>query len=276
MENQTERLLEQLELTRPLVVLDLETTGTWIAKDRIIEIGMVRLEPDGKREVYNQRVNPGIPIPPEVTEVTGICDTDVAQSPPFKKIAQEVLSFLDGADLGGFNLERFDLPVLARELNDLGLPFDWSARQVFDAQKVYHLHEKRDLSAAYAFYCEKDLINAHSALADSEATLAVLAAQVRKYGGGNRSIDALKPFEYEQRQDFYDKDRRFRWWNGELYMMFGKYARSLSLKEVAERDRGYLDWIMSQNFSDEVKELVGAALEGHFLNYADWHKSSGR
>jgi len=253
-----------MKLTRPLVVLDLETTGTWIEKDRIIEVGLIRCMPDGTKTTYAKRVNPGIPIPPVVTEVTGIRDEDVKDAPSFREIAQEVFDFLEGADLGGFNLERFDLPLLAREFEGAGIKFEWAKRVVYDAQKIYHVHEKRDLSAAYSFYCHKDIVDAHSALADSEATLEVLSSQVKKYGAGNESIESLKDFDYKRRTEFYDADRKFRWWNGELYMMFGKYAGKRSLKEVAKNDRGYLEWIVSQNFSDEVKDLVEGALEGHF------------
>jgi DNA polymerase III subunit epsilon len=253
-----------MKLTRPLVVLDLETTGMWIEKDRIIEIGMIRCMPDGKNETYEKRVNPGILIPAEVTAVTGITNEDVKDAPHFRDIAQEVMAFLAGADLGGFNLERFDLPLLAREFSDNNLEFKWENRAIYDAQKIYHLHEKRDLTAAYAFYCHKDLVDAHSALGDVRATLEVIDSQVKKYGNGMDTIEALRDFDYKERTEFYDAGRKFRWWNGELYMMFGKYARRESLKKIAEKDRGYLEWILSQNFSDDVKELVEGALEGHF------------
>ena len=253
-----------MKLERPLVVLDLETTGTWIDKDRIIEIGMIRCLPGGERCVYEKRVNPGMPIPPEVVDVTGIHDNDVKDAPYFRQIAGEVLEFLAGADLAGFNLERFDLPLLAREFSETGIDFDYSRRAVYDAQKIYHLHERRDLTAAYDFYCHKDLEGAHSAVADSEATLEVLTAQLKKYGQGADRLEALLGFDYKQRTDFYDSGRKFRWWNGELYMMFGKYARKEHLKTVAQKDRKYLEWILTQNFSDEVKDLIEGALEGHF------------
>jgi len=256
-----------MRITRPLVVLDLETTGTWIEKDRIIEIGMIRVEPDGTQKIYEHRVNPGMPIPPEVTVVTGIRNEDVKNSPFFRELAAEVMHFIGDADLAGFNLERFDLPLLAREFSDNGMNFQWQNRTIYDAQKIYHLHEKRDLTAAYSFYCHKDLIDAHSALADVRATLDVLTAQVTKYGKGQENIEALREFDYQQRSEFYDSTKKFRWWNGELYMMFGKYAKKESLKKVAEKDRGYLQWILAQDFSDEVKNLVEDALDGHFPVY---------
>jgi len=258
-----------VKLKKPLVILDLETTGTWVEKDRIIEIGMIRCLPDGKQEIYERRINPGMPIPAQVTDITGIKDEDVKEAPYFREVASEIIDFLKGVDIAGFNVERFDLPLLVRELKEAGHGFDWNNRKIYDAQKIYHIHEKRDLTAAYKFYCNEDLKDAHSALADSKATLDVLAAQLKKYGKGSSDIEALEGFDYQKREKFYDKDRKFKWWNGELYMMFGKYARKASLKDVAKKDRGYLEWILSQNFSEEVKDLVEGALEGHFPTYSD-------
>ena len=150
----------------------------------------------------------------------------------FKDLAKEIIEFIGDADFGGFNLERFDLPLLAREISEAGQKFEYGQRKIYDAQKVFHLHEKRDLSAAYTTYCQKSLENAHSALADTEATLEILDAQVKKYGKGNSSISALDDFEYVNHAVFYDDDRKFRWWNGKLYMMFGKYAKRYSLEEL--------------------------------------------
>jgi len=254
-------------LTRPLVILDLETTGTWVEKDRIIEIAMIRCLPNGSRTVYHKRVNPGMSIPKEVTVVTGITDADVKDAPRFKEIAAEVIAFLNGADLGGFNIERFDIPLLMREIADAGLKWDCNNRFIYDAQKIYHLHEKRNLAAAYKSYCDTVLTDAHSALADSEATLLVLMAQLKKHGQGKMEIEALREFKYEERSEFYDAERKFRWWNGGLYMMFGKYARKESLREVAKTDRPYLEWILTQNFSHEIKELIEGVLDGKFPTY---------
>lgn len=253
-----------MKLAKPLVVLDLETTGTWIEKDRIVEIGMVRLEPDGTRRDYSKRVNPGIPIPPNVSRIIDITDKDVKDKPPFKAIAKEVLDFIGNADLGGFNIQRFDLPVLERELVDAGFTFHWLDREVYDAQKVYHIHEKRDLLAAYLLYCDKNLVNAHSALNDSSATLEILEAQVLRYGDKDKGIESLKDIDYERKSDYLDKEGKFSWWNGELYPMFGKYRRTKHLREIAVTDRRYLEWILGKDFSDEVKKVVVDALNGVF------------
>lgn len=253
-----------MRLHKDLVVLDLETTGTWIEKDRIIEIGLVKMSASGGKVSYVRRVNPGIPIPAIVTRLTGISDQDVREALPFRRIAAEVVEFLEGADLGGFNIERFDLPLLERELFEAGLRFEWRGRQIYDAQKIYHLHERRDLTAAYRFYCGKDLTQAHTALADAEATYDILKAQLAKYCHATDAIEGLADFEYDTSLDFYDQERRFRWWNGELYFMFGKYARKQNLREVASKDTAYLKWMLEGDFSSQVKDLVRAALEGRF------------
>ncbi len=253
-----------MRLTHPLVILDLETTGTWVEKDRIIEIGMVKCLGAGRKESYVKRVNPGIPIPPAVAALTGIADTDVKDAPYFKDICADVVRFIGDADFGGFNVERFDLPLLEREVYEAGHKLDWRHRTVYDAQKIYHIHEKRDLTAAYKFYCQKELRNAHSALGDTEASLEILAAQIQKYGNGNEFVEALIDFDYEPFTDFFDDERKFRWWNGELYPVFGKYGRKHCLKEILQRDRAYLEYLITTDFDDKVKEMLGKCLEGEF------------
>jgi DNA polymerase III subunit epsilon len=253
-----------MQISHPLVVLDLETTGTWREKDRIVEIGMVKLLPDGARETYLRRVNPGIPIPPEVSELIGITDDDVKDAPAFAEIAKEALDFIGDSDIAGFNVERFDLPLLEREFANANLTFDMESRSVYDAQKIYHLHEKRDLTAAYEFYCRKKLENAHTALGDVEATLEILGAQVNKYGAEEKGISSLKDFDYKPRQGNFDKEGKFRWWNGELYPTFGKHGRRKNIKQLAETEKDYLQWILKSDFSDIVKNMISDALEGRF------------
>jgi len=252
-----------MKLSNDLVVLDLETTGTWVERDKIIELAMVKCTADNQRETYDRKINPGIPIPSVVTELTGISDQDIKDAPAFKDVAGDVLAFIQGCDLAGFNIARFDLPLLQREVQEAGLKFNWNVK-VFDAQKVFHLNEKRDLTAAYKFYCDKNLDNAHSALADTQATLEILEAQAARYGEGDEALNSLRRFEYQLMAEFLDDDRKFRWWNGKAYMMFGKYAKKYSLQEVARMDPGYLEWILSAKFSEEVKTLVSNALQGHF------------
>lgn len=258
-----------MKLTKALVILDLETTGTWIEKDRIIEIGMIRIMPSGERRTYEKRVNPLMPIPAVVAKLTGITNDDVKDAPVFKTIAKEVVDFIGEADIGGFNVEKFDIPLLERELVEADVRFGFAGRAIYDSQKIYHINEKRDLTAAYAFYCGKPLPGAHSALADTEAALEVLEAQVERYGAGDPAIEVMGSFNYRELREFYDGDRKFRWWNGELYMMFGKYAKKESLREIAKKDSGYLEWMMAKDFSEDIKALVAGALRGQFPKYEE-------
>ena len=256
-----------MKLLRPIIVLDLETTGTWLEKDRIVEIGMIRRCPDGQTESYVRRVNPGMPIPPSVSEVIGITDEDIKDKPPFKEIAAEVFSFIGDADLAGYNVERFDLPILKRELVGAGYVLETGSRNILDAQHIYHFHERRDLTAAYKYYCEKELVNAHSALGDAEATLEILEAQVKKYAKGDGDIEEMLDFRLKRIGDFFDSERKFRWWNRELFPTFGKYARRKNLRQIAESDPEYLEWIAGADFSEEVRELVKGALIGRFPEF---------
>ena len=253
-----------MKLSRPLVVLDLETTGTWLERDRIVEIALVRLSPDGSRESYTSRVNPCMPIPPRVSQITGITNEDVKDSPRFAQIAPEVLAFIGDADLGGFNIERFDLIILERQFFEAGIKFEWRSRAIYDAQKIYHLHERRDLKAAYQFYCGKALVNGHTAMGDTEATLEILVSQIERYGKVEQGIESLRDFDYERIDDFFDPEKKFRWWNGEIYPVFGKYARKSPLKEIVQKDRGYLEWLLTTDFTQSTKEMLRGVLEGRF------------
>ena len=261
-------MAHSLKLNRPLIVFDLETTGTWVEKDRIVEVAFIRCLPDGSMESYVSRVNPGMPIPERVSLITGIRDADVKDAPPFKKIAHEVLKFIADSDLGGFNIERFDLLILEREMFHAGLKFEWRTRTIYDAQKVYHLNERRDLKAAYQFYCGNELLNSHTARADAEATVEILAAQIGKYGKTQEGIQGLRDFDYQRMDDFFDAERKFRWWNGELYPVFGKYGKRKSLKEIARIERSYLEWMLRQDFPQEVKQMLQGLLEGRFPEFS--------
>jgi len=254
-----------MKLSRPLVVLDLETTGTWVEKDRIVEIGMIRIMPDGEqRETYIKRVNPGMPIPANVTKIINITDDDLKDAPRFKDIAKEVSAFIGESDLGGFNVLRFDIPLLERELYEAGVSFNWRNRAVYDAQKVYHVHEKRDLMAAYLLYCGKKLENAHSALNDADATVDILDAQIQMYGDKEKGIESLRDIDYEAKSDYFDKERKFCWWNGQLYPMFGKHGRKKHIKSIAKEDRAYLEWMLTKDFGEDVRAMIKKALAGEF------------
>jgi DNA polymerase-3 subunit epsilon len=255
---------QNMKLPKSLVIIDLETTGTWIEKDKIVEIGMIKIAVDGTRHEYIKRVNPGMPIPPNVMFIINITDEDVKDKPSFKDIANDVLSFIGDSDIAGFNVLRFDLPLLEREFYDAGLSFSWRNRDIYDAQKVYHIHEKRDLMAAYLLYCGKKLENAHSALSDAEAAVDILDAQIKRYGDERKGIESLKDLNYECASDYFDKERKFCWWNGELYPTFGKHGRKKHIKDIVTDDREYLEWILTKDFSTEIKTMIKNALDGQF------------
>ena len=170
-----------LNLKIPLVVFDLETTGINTSKDRIIEIAMIKIFPNGQKEEKSQRIKPGIPIPLESSLVHGIYDKHVKDEPSFNQVAKLISNFLENCDLCGFNILHFDIPLLAQEFSRVGIDFDTEKRNLLDAQKIFHLMEKRNLSAAYKFYTGKELDDAHSALADTRATMAVFMSQISKY-----------------------------------------------------------------------------------------------
>ncbi len=251
-----------MKIKKNLVVLDLESTGIWIEKDKIIEIALLKYTPEGARETFTSRINPDMVIPAVVTTLTGISNQDVQNAPRFRDIADKILKFIGPSDIAGFNVERFDLPLLKREFEEAGLRFEWEDRIIYDAQKVFHLNEKRDLSAAFQFYCGKELTGAHSAMADSQAVYDILEKQVEEYGKGDSDLTVLLQFEYESLFDFYDDERKFCWWNGKLYCMFGKYARKIPLEDIVKSDPGYLKWMLSKDFSDSIKSIVRAALNG--------------
>jgi len=252
-----------MKVDKPLVVFDLETTGTWVEKDKVVEIGMIKIMPDGTQQQYLKRVNPGIPIPVNVSRIIDITDEDVKDAPTFKDLAQEILDFIGSSDLGGFNVERFDLPMLEREFFEAGISFQWKDRVIYDAQKIYHIHEKRDLTAAYKFYCNKPLDNAHSAMGDAQATAEIFEEQISKYGNVEGGIGSLRDIDYEKNESFFDKERKFRWWNGELYPSFGKYSKK-NVKEIFIENKSYFEWITRSDFSDEIKALAKNILKGEF------------
>ncbi|MFM9055843.1 MAG: exonuclease domain-containing protein, partial [Bacteroidota bacterium] len=168
-------------LHRPLAFFDLETTGITIGADRIVEISILRLQPDSSRQVYTRRINPEIPIPLQASQVHGIYDKDVANEPSFRQLAPEIAAFIGNADLAGYNSNKFDVPMLVDEFLRVGLQFDMRGRRLVDVQNIFHKMEQRTLAAAYKFYCGKEIVNAHSAEADITATFEVLMAQLERY-----------------------------------------------------------------------------------------------
>ena len=250
-----------LRLERALVALDTETTGAEISSDRVVQIALIKLHPDGRREEFESLVNPEIPIPLEAQAIHGIKDEDVRFAPPFRRVAPEILRFCEGCDLAGFNLTRFDLPLLRAEFQRAGISWNLEDVKVIDAQRIFHALEPRDLTAAYRFYCGLPLEGAHGALADTRATLDVILAQVDHYPELPRDVAGLDARFNVPDTRFVDTTRKFRWYNGEPVFNFGQ-KRGRGLREVAEKERDYLEWILSQDFGPEVRRLVSEALEG--------------
>lgn len=234
-----------LNLERPLACFDLETTGVRIGKDRIVQVAVVRLHPDGSRDSWQSLVNPGMPIPAEATAIHGISDMDVALAPSLERLAPELLDQLAGCDLSGFNVLRFDLPFLTEELLRVGVEWDTARLRVVDVQRIFHQKEKRDLSAALRFYTGKEHAGAHDALADVEATTDVLLAQLERYSDLPQDVAGLGSFsgDLDRAPDPAGKllfDR-----NGAVCLSFGKY-RGYTLEHIGRNDPGYLQWLMTK------------------------------
>lgn len=251
----------QLQLTRPLAVFDLETTGINITSDKIVEIAIIKLFPDGSQTQFLKRVNPEKEIPAEVTAIIGITNADVENEPTFPEIAQEVLDFIGDADLGGYNSNKFDIPVLAEELMRAGADFDLSTRNFVDVQNIFHKMEQRTLSAAYQFYCQKTLENAHSALYDAQATLDVLKAQLERYPDLSKDIPSLADFSKGGNFDLLDFAGRIaKNEKGEAIYNFGKH-KGKTIREVMRSEPGYYGWMLDADFPLYTKQVLRKEME---------------
>lgn len=254
-----------MKLDRPLCVFDLEATGVDAAQDRIVDVCVLRLEPDGRETVFSSLVDPGVPIPPEATAIHKITDEMVRGQPAMKDLAPRLLELFEGADLSGFNAAKFDIPMLAAELRRAG--FDWplAGRRVADSFTIFARKERRDLTAAYRFYCGKDLSGAHRAEADVRAAAEVLFAQVERYPDLPKDMEGLHAFCSQVDPGRVDADGKFVWRNGEAAFAFGNKHKGRTLREVIATDRGYVSWMIEKgNFSVEVVRICRDALEGRF------------
>jgi len=242
-----------LQLTKPLAFIDLETTGVNLATDRIIEIAIVKVLPDGKRSVKRKLINPGMPIPKQSSDVHGITDEMVKDAPAFKEVAHELKQMLDGCDIGGYNSNRFDIPLLVEEFLRADVDFDMKGRRLLDVQNIFHKMEQRTLSAAYKFYCNKNLDGAHSAEIDASATHEILIAQLERYPDLGTSIDSvLKLIGEESIVDF---ARRFILENGIKIFNFGKY-KGKAVADVLRNEPQYYDWMMKGDFPQYTKQKL--------------------
>ena len=242
-----------IQLSRPIVFIDLETTGIDISKDRIIEVAIIKIHPDKTREVMHKMVNPGMPIPKSSSDIHGIMDEDVKDAPTFKQIANELKEFIGDSDLSGYNSNRFDIPLLAEELLRANVELDMTNRRMLDVQTIFHMMEKRTLGAAYQFYCNKELIDAHSAEADASATWEILEAQLERYANLGETLDTILKFTGEEK--LVDFARRFSYDNGIEVFNFGKY-KGKPVRDVLKADPGYYQWIMKGDFPLHTKQKL--------------------
>ncbi|MDR3338853.1 MAG: 3'-5' exonuclease [Candidatus Symbiothrix sp.] len=242
-----------LNLKNPLVFFDLETTGTNIVSDRIVEISYLKVFPNGDEDSKTRRINPEMPIPPQSSAIHGIYDEDVKNAPPFKSIAKSLAEQIEGCDLAGYNSNRFDIPLLAEEFLRSGVDLDLMKRKFVDVQTIFHKKEQRTLSAAYKFYCDKDLENAHSAEADTKATYEILQSQLDRYPDIQNNIEFLSEYSsYNNNVDFagrviYNEKKQ-------EVINFGKYKGRL-LEEILREDPGYYGWVIGGDFTLHTKKV---------------------
>ena len=243
-----------LQLTRPIAFIDLETTGISLSTDRIVEIAVIKLLPDGSRQVKRKLINPQIPIPKASSDIHGITDEMVKNAPGFKQVANEIKMFIAGCDLGGYNSNRFDIPILMEEFLRVGFEVDMSKRKMIDVQHIFYTMEPRTLSAAYKFFCEKELIDAHSAEADVSATIDVFLAQLEKYKNLGNTVESVlgiigedKIVDYARRFSYDDK--------GVEIFNFGKY-KGRAVADVLKAEPQYYDWMMRGDFPLHTKQKL--------------------
>jgi DNA polymerase-3 subunit epsilon len=254
----------KLQLKNPLVFFDLETTGINVASDRIVELSYLKVYPDQCEEAKTYRINPTIPIPEEATAIHGICNEDVKDAPTFNEIAKILVNSFEGCDFAGYNSNKFDLPLLAEEFLRANMSFDLKKRKFIDVQVIFYKKEQRTLSAAYQFYCKKDLTNAHSAEADTRATYEVLLSQLDMYQDLSNNVDKLSEFsahvktaDFVGRIIYNDKE--------EEVFNFGKY-KGQTVESVLAKDPSYYSWMMNGDFPLYTKNVMTAIKLRKFNN----------
>ncbi|MCX6815529.1 MAG: 3'-5' exonuclease [Candidatus Aenigmarchaeota archaeon] len=253
-----------IPLDRPIVFIDLETTGLAQFLDRVVEVSVLKIHPDKSEEFMTTRINPEISIPPEATAIHGIADSDVVGKPTFREYAETLKKFLEGCDLGGFNIKNFDLSVLETEFKRAGSEFSREGRAILDVQAIYHRLEPRNLPAAYRKYCGKEMENHHSSEHDVRATFDIFKSQLEKHPELPHSIGALHDFCNERRSvNWVDNSGRFVWLGNEAVVNFSKY-RGMPLSYMAKNEPGFLEWIVDKDFPPDTKKIAAAALRGEF------------
>lgn len=244
----------ELNINVPIIFFDLETTGIDIVNDRIVEISMVKVSPDGSKDIKTRRVNPGIPIPAEATAVHGISDKDVKDAPMFKSIAKSLAEYVKGCDFAGYNSNRFDIPMLVEEFLRVGIDIDIKKRRSVDVQTIFHKMEQRTLSAAYKFYCDSVLENAHSAEADTLATYEILKSQLDRYPELENNIDYLS--QYTTQNNYADYAGRVAYDDAGIEIFnFGKH-KGRRVADVFKNDPSYYSWIINGDFPEYTKKIL--------------------
>lgn len=259
-------MLEKLKLEKPVAFIDVETTGTNPYSDRVVELSILKIHPNGKEEYKSHRVNPGVPIPAEATAVHHITDDDVAEESEFRRYANSVRDFLEGCDIAGFNVIKFDLPCLEAEFARAGVEFSRKDRYLIDSMVIFHQRERRDLEAAYRKYCGGEMDNAHCAKEDAKAAAQVLDGQLEMYGDLPRDVAGLGGLYYAVAENYIDAEGKFVWVEDEVICNFGKKHRGHRLEDITLKDPSYLNWIIDTDFSEDVKKLARDALKGEFPN----------
>jgi DNA polymerase-3 subunit epsilon len=255
--------MPNLELSRPLAVFDIEATGISTQSDRIIELAIVRMMPDGSHDTKIFLVNPGMPIPPESTRIHGFSDEDVVDAPLFSAVASEIAEVLDNCDLAGFNVTRFDIPMLLEEFKRVDLVFDIESRRVVDAQRIFHQREPRDLTAALAFYCNEMHLNAHGAAPDAEATARIIEAQLEHYKDLPRDVASLDDYCNPREPEWVDRMGRLKWVGDEVVLNFGK-KKGTALRVLVRDDPGFIKWMLRSDFPSDVKDILENAQGGEW------------
>ncbi len=257
-------MLRNLQLDRPIAFIDVETTGLRPYADRIVELSILKIHPDGSKEYKSHRINPGIPIPPATTAIHGINNADVADEPTFRQYAKGIRDFLENCDIAGFNVIKFDLPCLETEFSRANVEFSRQGRYLIDSQIIFHQREPRSLQAAYQKYCGKEMKNAHSAEEDAKVSAEVLDGQLEMYQDLPRDVSGLCALCYEIEKNYVDTEGKFIWVEGEAVCNFGKKHKGSRLKNITIEDPDYLSWIANADFSIEVKEIARNAMNGEF------------
>ena len=253
-----------IQLNKPIVFIDLETTGIETLKDRIVEFSALKINPDNTEESMTTRINPQIPISPEAIAIHGIKDSDVADKPTFKECALRIRNFLDGCDLGGFNIKRFDLEILEAEFRRTDVEFSKESRFIIDVQTIYHKFDPRDLPAAYKKYCNKEVEKHHSAEHDVKATVNIFKSQLEMHKELPHSIGELHDFFNERKSESWiDSKGKFIWIDNEAVINFGQH-RGKSLPDMVKNEPGFLNWMLAKDFLPDAKKIVSDALDGKF------------